>query len=89
MERQTPKSNRSLYVLAAGLAAFFLFFHIVPKQLVIFPKQTPSFADTFVDVDEYLQKYNSANFIGQIALSQSYLHQQLVAKKLLVPKDEK
>lgn len=71
-------------ILAAGVLGFLLFFHIVPAHLVIFPKQVPSFANTFVDIDDYLKQYNAANFIGQIALSQTYLHQQLIAKGLLV-----
>lgn len=71
-------------VVAAGVVGFLLFFHIVPAHLVIFPKQFPSFANTFVAVDDYLEQYNSTNFIGQIALGQTYLHQQLVSRKLIV-----
>jgi len=82
------KTTPSLLPLAAiaviGIMAFLLFFHIVPAQLTVFPKRSPSFADTFVDVDEYLKRYNDQNFIGMLVMQGSPLHQQLLDRGLIV-----
>jgi hypothetical protein len=92
-EREVEKSNRlkkttpSLLlpsIAVTGIVAFLLFFHIVPAHLTVFPKRSPSFADTFVDVDEYLKRYNDQNFIGMLVMQASPLHQQLADRGLIV-----
>ena len=70
-------------VAAVGLFVFFLFFHIVPAHLTVFPKSAPSLADTFVDVDEYIRRYNDQNIIGMLVMQASPLHQQLVGRGLI------
>lgn len=96
-EREVEKSNRlkkttpSLLlpsIAVTGIVAFLLFFHIVPAHLTVFPKRSPSFADTFVDLDEYLKRYNDQNFIGMLVMQASPLHQQLADRGLIVSKSK-
>jgi amino acid transporter len=71
-------------ITVIGIVAFLLFFHIVPAHLTVFPKRSPSFADTFVNVDEYLKRYTDQNFIGMLVMQASPLHQQLLEKGIIV-----
>lgn len=75
------------YISGAAILGFFLFFHVMPEPLTIFPKQSPTFANTFVDLDELLRLYNAGNFADQIAMRQTFLFQQLRAKGLIVNKE--
>lgn len=75
-------------VCAGGIAAFLLFFHVVPTHTAVFPKASPSFANTFVDLDEYLTQYNTGSYIDRLAMRQTYLFQQLKAKGLVFEKTE-
>jgi hypothetical protein len=52
--------------------------------MTVFPKESPSFANTFIDLAEYLKQYNSGSFIDQIAIRQTYLFQQLKARGLII-----
>lgn len=70
-------------ITVIGIVAFLLFFHIVPAHLAVFPKRSPSFADTFVNVDEYLKRYNDQNFIGMLVMQASPLHQQLLDRGII------
>ena len=83
MKKTTP-SLLLPSIAATGIVAFLLFFHIVPAHLTVFPKRSPSFADTFVNVDEYLKRYNDQNFIGMLVMQASPLHQQLADRGLIV-----
>lgn len=74
------------FVVAATL--FLLFFHIVPKHGVVIPKSYPSFADTFIDIDEYLNRYNRGSFFDKIAIRQSALFQALRAKGIIREESE-
>lgn len=83
-----PKSGLGVFVplsiCAGAILSFLLFFHVVPASRIVFPKAFPSFADTFVNLDDYLRHYNSGNFIDKIAMRQTYLFQKLMEKGLLV-----
>ena len=82
--KNKASSLRSPAIAVAGIFMFLLFFHIVPAHLTVFPKRSPSFADTFVDVDEYLKRYTDQNFIGMLVMQASPLHQQLADRGLIV-----
>ncbi len=91
-EPQTVKgsSGRTLWIVAGvGGILFLLFFHIVPSRMVVFPKASPSFADTFIDVDEFLKHYNEGSFIDQIAIRQTYVFRQLREKGIIVTSNER
>jgi hypothetical protein len=63
---------------------FLLFFHIVPYHNVVFPKASPSFADTFINLNEYLKRYNEGSVFDQIFMQQTYIFRQLREKGLIV-----
>ncbi len=71
-------------VVGIGGSLFLLFFHIVPYHNVVFPKVSPSFANTFINVNEYLKRYNEGSFFDKIFMQQSYVFQQLTEKGLIV-----
>ncbi len=56
--------------------------------MTVFPKASPSFADTFIDLEDFLKRYNEGSFIDQIAIRQTYVFQQLRAKGLIVQSDK-
>lgn len=76
-------SRRTMYLIAAGVLLFLLFFHVVPNYFLIFPKGHASFADTFVDVDEYIERYNAADPRSQRAMEASHLHRELESHGLI------
>jgi hypothetical protein len=78
----TTGTQWSLVVLL--VVGFLLFFHVIPTRMTVFPKESPSFANTFIDLAEYLKQYNSGSFIDQIAIRQTYLFQQLKARGLII-----
>ena len=86
-DRKQSSGFAPLFVIGAAFLGFFLFFHVVTDPLRIFPKQYPSFANTFVDLDEYVRHYSDGNFVDQVAMRQTYLFQQLKEKGLIVKKD--
>ena len=50
-----------------AIVIFLLFFHISPDKLLIFPKESPSFSNTFFfqsDIDKLIERYNNAKFFG-------------------------
>lgn len=60
-----------------------LFFHFVPKGMVVFPKEHPSFADTFIDLDGDLRRFNEADPFSQIGLNNTYKFRKLAEKGLI------
>ena len=89
LQTANTSSGRNLWI-AAGIGGilFLLFFHVVPSRMVVFPKASPSFADTFIDVDEFLKRYNEGSFIDQIAIRQTYVFRQLREKGIIVNSNE-
>jgi hypothetical protein len=86
--KNKASSLRLPAIAVAGIFMFLLFFHIVPAHLTVFPKRSPSFADTFVDVDEYIKRYNDQNIIGMLAMQATPLYQQLAERGLIVSKSK-
>ena len=86
--KNKASSLRLPAIAVAGIFMFLLFFHIVPAHLTVFPKRSPSFADTFVDVDEYIKRYNDQNFLGMLAMQATPLYQQLAERGLIVSKSK-
>lgn len=75
------KLKNNVFKVIAGFSIasllFFLFFHIVPDRGAVFPKKSPTFANTFIDVDEYIKKYNNANMLVKAKMKKGYIHQEL------------
>ncbi|MFA5974690.1 MAG: hypothetical protein WC859_00815 [Elusimicrobiota bacterium] len=63
---------------------FCAFFYVVPEALVVFPKEQPSFANTFVDVKAVVKRLNEANFFERIILEHNYLVKELRKRKFIV-----
>jgi len=68
------------------MVLFMLFFHIVPSNLLIFPKMFPTFADTFVDVDGFLKRYNEADLFDKLSIRRSYIYIKLEESRVIVLK---
>jgi len=79
-----PNFAAVVAVLAAAAFVLCLFFHIVPDSLTVFPKEHPTFADTFIDVTDYVKRYNDADLITKISMKQSYIFRKLEEKGLIV-----
>lgn len=87
---EKPGARKKKFIIGAGAALilFMLFFHIVPTHLTVFPKEYPSFANTFISVDDYLNQYNDANFLIKIPMRTSYLFRKLSEKGIIVSESE-
>jgi predicted nucleic acid-binding Zn ribbon protein len=90
-ERQLVVGTRPAFSIGALIlilivTLFFLFFHLVPDELVVFPKEHPTFADTFINVNDFLKTYNNADVFTKISIRQSYIFKKLVENKLIISK---
>ena len=73
--------------IIAIVVIFLLFFHISPDRLLIFPKESPSFSNTFFfqsDIDKLIERYNNAGLLERIQISQDPFFKKLVKKRLIV-----
>jgi hypothetical protein len=73
--------------IIAIVVIFLLFFHISPDKLLIFPKESPSFSNTFFfqsDIDKLIERYNNAGLLERIQISQDPFFKKLVKKRLVV-----
>lgn len=77
-KRRTPAAV--LVILLVGIAVFFMSVHVVTDGPIIVPKDSPSFADTFVSVDDCVRRYNSATLSERQKLRQTKLNRTLIAK---------
>ena len=76
-------SRKMIGIVIGGAVLFLLFFHVVPSAMVVFPKEHASFVDTFIGIDEYVQRFNSAGIDVRLGMSQSHLHRELVSRGLI------
>lgn len=86
---EPERARRVRLVIALGAfgalaAGFFLTFHIVPDTLTVFPKDHPSFADTFVDVGQFVKRYNDADLLTRIQMRQTRLFREMDKRSLIV-----
>lgn len=77
-KRKTPAAV--LIVLLVGMTVFFMSVHVVTDGPIIVAKDSLSFADTFVSVDDCIQRYNSASLSEQAKLRQTKLNRALIAR---------
>jgi hypothetical protein len=73
--------------IIVGVVLFFLSFHIVSTKegSVYIPKQHLSFADTMVNLDDMLTRYNEADFASR--MQDVYLVERLIREGLITKKD--
>jgi hypothetical protein len=73
--------------IIVGVVLFFLSFHIVSTKegSVYIPKQHLSFADTMVNLDDMLTRYNEADFASR--MQDVYLVERLIREGLIIKKD--
>ena len=72
-----------LAFLLIGSIVLLSSFHIVYDVPTLVAKDGVTFADTFITVDSYLDRYNSASRPTQIHLEQTNLHRRLEEKGLM------
>ena len=73
----------AIVIAGSGIIGFLLSFHIFYGPWALIPKDYLSFADTFVTVDEYLERYNNASFIERVSLLNSNLHRRLKERGMI------
>ena len=84
-------SNYKRYIIE-GIILIFLFFfllsvHIFIDVPTIIAKDHLTFADTFVTVDDFVQRYNNAPPLARIGISQSHIFVELQEKGLIHQKE--
>lgn len=90
-EKETVPQRSKFWIYTLCVVGFLLFFRIVPSALTIFPKERPTFADTFISVDETIKEYNDADLSSRIAMRDSYIFRKLMKKGIITnekPKNE-
>ena len=78
-------------ILASSITVLLLFclsFHVITDHLTIIPKEHLTFAETFVSVDEIVQKFNKADMFERLKIRESYLFQKLLEKGIINMKDQ-
>lgn len=77
-------------ILVVGLVMT-LPFHYIPTNLTAFPKDNFTFSNTFIfqsDIDQLIEKYNSASFIEKMSMMNEPLFKKLKEKGLIYNIDE-
>jgi hypothetical protein len=77
--------------LIIGIVIFLLSFHIALEYGKIFPKEKLTFDNTFITrayVDNFVERYNNANFLEKLELRQGSLMNKLIEQDILYMKDE-
>ena len=85
------KTPSSWFVLGGGILLYTLFFHTVfyDEEIMVFPKDRPSFHHTFInqeDIQELINRHNSANYHSRNLIRQESLHQRLVEEGIIIKK---
>lgn len=78
--RASPFWFLFLCLLCGG---FLLTFHVVPSVLVVFPKQHPSLADTFIDVPDFIARYNKEGLLERLRGDHEYIAARLEDRGLI------
>lgn len=76
-----------LGLFVVGLTFFFASFHVFFDVPAIIPKDRFTFADTFMTVEDWIERYNRASPLERISLKQSKVHRALEARGLIRSKE--
>lgn len=100
-EEEARKTTRAIVLEVVGKSmklaimmyvALSLSFHYIPGRMIIFPKESLSFQNTFVldeDVEKLLERHNNASGFERVAIRNEYLYQQLLDLRVITEaKDE-
>lgn len=80
----TNKKISLVIAILIGIVLFLMSFHIVTNGGITFiPKEHLSFADTFVNVNSYIKRYNEADQITRLSMVGTYLHRKLMGKDFI------
>ena len=87
--KSTSRTKKSSVFIGGILIVFLLaclFFHFIPDRGIIFPKDTPTFNNTFIsqsDIDKLIDRFNNASVFEQQAINQEPLMRKLMEKGIV------
>lgn len=88
---KSKKKPTYLIVFLVVLLGVTLPFHYIPSKLMVFPKNNFTFSNTIIteeDIDQIIERYNSANIFEQTALNNEPLVRKLREVGVIINKDK-
>lgn len=88
---KSSKKPTYLIVFLVVLLGATLPFHYIPSKLMVFPKNNFTFSNTIIteeDIDQIIERYNSANIFEQTALNNEPLVRKLREVGVIINKDK-
>ena len=94
-QNQVKKENNKnpylkLIIVLVIIIILTLPFHYLPDHLMVFPKENMTFSNTFIfqsDVNKLIDRYNKANILEKVEISQEPLYKKLKEKGIIYNKE--